>query len=133
MHNAVHQSQFVYLNGCSTPVLSRLSYAKGEPFTVTLSFRLEDGEWIEWEFARDLLVSGLRAPSGIGDVRIRPDLWPDEDVLVLELESPDGYAVVEIGRDELRRFANAALELVPLGTESQHLDIDAVIAGLITA
>ncbi|MBK1784334.1 SsgA family sporulation/cell division regulator [Prauserella cavernicola] len=134
MHqDAVHQSQFVYLNGCTTPLLSRLSYAADEPFTVALAFRIEPGEWVEWEFARDLLVTGLTDPVGIGDVRVRPDLSTDEDFLVLELESPDGYAVVEIDRGDVERFAGATVKIVPQGTESEHLDLDTLIADLTTA
>ncbi|MFF5991427.1 SsgA family sporulation/cell division regulator [Prauserella flavalba] len=134
MHqDAVHQSQFVYLNGCGTPLLSRLSYAADEPFTVALAFRIEPGEWVEWEFARDLLLDGITEPTGIGDVRVRPDLATHEDYLVLELESPDGYAVVEIDIEDVRRFTEATVEIVPPGTESGHLDLDALIAHLTAA
>ncbi|RBM19252.1 SsgA family sporulation/cell division regulator [Prauserella sp. PE36] len=134
MHqDAVHQSQFVYLNGCGTPLLSRLSYAADEPFTVALAFRIDPDEWVEWEFARDLLLDGITEPAGIGDVRVRPDLATHEDYLVLELESPDGYAVVEIDIEDLRRFTRATVEIVPPGTESGHLDLDTLIADLTAA
>ncbi|PXY31887.1 SsgA family sporulation/cell division regulator [Prauserella muralis] len=132
-NDAVHQSQFVYLNGCSTPVLSRLAYTTAEPFTVALAFRIEPGEWVEWEFARDLLITGLTEPAGIGDVRVRPDLSLDEGILVLELESPDGYAVVELGRDDVARFVQATTEFVAPGAESEHLDLDSLIADLTAA
>lgn len=133
-NNAVHQNQFVYLSGCETPVLSRLTYTPSAPFTVALAFRVEPGEWVEWEFSRDLLITGLHAPAGIGDVRIRPDLSPsDDDVLVIELESPDGYAAVEINKGDVKAFVDATLARVPLGYESDRLDIDAVIANLTTA
>ncbi|MFC4005021.1 SsgA family sporulation/cell division regulator [Prauserella oleivorans] len=132
-YDVVHQSQFVYLNGCSTPVLSRLSYRANDPFTVSLAFRIDGDEWVEWDFARELLLTGLTEPSGIGDVRVRPDLATDDDYLVLELESPDGYAVVEIDVGDVERFADAATAMVPPGTESDHLDLDALIADLTTA
>ncbi|MEY7971474.1 SsgA family sporulation/cell division regulator [Saccharomonospora xinjiangensis] len=133
-NNAVHQTQFVYLSGCETPVLSRLTYAPSAPFTVALAFRVEPGEWVEWEFARDLLITGLHAPAGIGDIRIRPDLSPsDVDLLVIELESPDGYAAVEIARSDVTSFLDATLSRVPLGYESRWMDIDAVITNLTTA
>lgn len=133
-NNAVQQSQFVYLSGCETPVLSRLTYVPGAPFTVTMAFKVAPGEWVEWEFARDLLITGLHAPAGIGDVRIRPDLSPsDDDLLVIELESPDGYAAVEADRSEIQAFVDATLSRVPLGYESDRLDLDAVIANLTTA
>lgn len=134
MHkDAVQQSQFVYLNGCSTPVLSRLSYVATEPFTVALAFRIEPGEWVEWEFARELLITGLTEPAGSGDIRVRPDLAVDAGILVLELESPDGYAVVEVDREDVRRFTEATTEVVEQGAESSHLDLDALIADLTAA
>ncbi|WP_026452837.1 SsgA family sporulation/cell division regulator [Saccharomonospora iraqiensis] len=139
-NNAVQQSQFVYLNGCASPVLSRLAFTVDEPFTVALAFRVEPGEWVEWEFARDLLLTGLSEPAGIGDIRIRPDLSAQDDlpdgngdVLVIELESPDGYATVEISRQDVCLFLDETLSRVPPGSEGRHLDLDAVIANLTTA
>ncbi|GAB3584396.1 SsgA family sporulation/cell division regulator [Amycolatopsis endophytica] len=125
--DTVTQSQFVSLNGSSAPVLSRLSYVASEPFAVNIAFRTERGRWVEWTFARELLVTGLREPCGIGDVRVRPDLSTDEGILILEIESPDGYALVEIEREDVERFLDAATELVPLGTESDSFDVDAFI------
>lgn len=132
-NDTVHQSQFAYLDGCDTPLLSRLSYSASEPFTIALAFRVEPGEWVEWEFARDLLIAGLSEVAGIGDVRIRPDLSGNRDLLVLELESPDGYAVVELSRVDVLRFIGQTVELVGLGVESDHLDLDGLIADLTTA
>jgi hypothetical protein len=128
MHtDAVHQSQFVVLNESTTPVLSRLSYHAEEPFAATVAFRTERGRWIEWTFARDLLVTGMTEPSGLGDVRIRPDLSEDEEFLTLEIESPDGYASFELEREDVRTFLDASFELVPLGDESEHFDVDGLI------
>ncbi|MDT8910223.1 SsgA family sporulation/cell division regulator [Amycolatopsis sp. PS_44_ISF1] len=128
MHtDAVHQTQFVLLNESTTPVLSRLSYHADEPFAVTVAFRTERGRWIEWTFARDLLVTGLDEPSGLGDVRVRPDLSEDEAMLTLEIESPDGYASFELEREDVRNFLDSSYELVPLGGESESFDVDALI------
>ncbi|MDT7726477.1 MAG: hypothetical protein QOI21_3053 [Actinomycetota bacterium] len=128
MHtDAVHQSQFVLLNDSTTPVLSRMSFHADEPFAVTVAFRTERGRWIEWTFARDLLVTGLSEPAGIGDVRVRPDLSDDESLLTLEIESPDGYAAFELEREDVQSFVDASLELVPLGAESEHFDVDGLI------
>jgi hypothetical protein len=125
--DAVHQSQFVLLNDSSTPVLSRMSFRVEEPFAVTVAFRTERGRWIEWTFARDLLVTGLTEPSGIGDVRVRPDLSEDEALLTLEIESPDGYAAFELERADVESFINSTIELVPHGAESEYFDVDALI------
>ncbi|MEV4596046.1 SsgA family sporulation/cell division regulator [Amycolatopsis sp. NPDC049253] len=128
MHtDAVHQTQFVLLNESTTPVLSRLSYHSAEPFAVTVAFRTERGRWIEWTFARDLLVTGLEEPAGLGDVRIRPDLSEDPAMLTLEIESPDGYASFELEREDIENFLESSYELVPLGTESENFDIDGLI------
>ncbi|MFD8499664.1 SsgA family sporulation/cell division regulator [Amycolatopsis sp. NPDC059657] len=125
--DAVHQSQFVLLNESTTPVLSRLSYHADEPFAVTVAFRTERGRWVEWTFARDLLVDGLVEPAGLGDVRIRPDLVQDEELIILEIESPDGYASFELERADIERFLAASYELVPLGAEDEYFDVDTLI------
>ncbi|MFF0147631.1 sporulation and cell division protein SsgA [Amycolatopsis sulphurea] len=128
MHtDTIHQTQFVLLNESTTPVLSRLSFHAGEPFAVTVAFRTERGRWIEWTFARDLLATGLTEPAGLGDVRIRPDLSEDEELLTLEIESPDGYAAFELEREDVRAFLESSYELVPLGAESEHFDVDGLI------
>ncbi|MEV6908278.1 SsgA family sporulation/cell division regulator [Amycolatopsis sp. NPDC051071] len=128
MHtDAVHQSQFVLLNHSSTPVLSRLSFHADEPYAVTVAFRTERGRWVEWTFARELLATGLTDPAGIGDVRVRPDLSGDEAMLTLEIESPDGYASFELEREDVESFLGSTFELVQLGAESEHFDIDALI------
>lgn len=125
--DTVTRSQFVSLNGSAAPVLSRLSYVASEPFSVNIAFRTDRGQWVEWTFARDLLVTGLSQPAGIGDVRVRPDLAADETILLLEIESPDGYALVEIEREDIERFVEASAEVVPFGRESERFDIDAFI------
>jgi hypothetical protein len=125
--DAVHQSQFVLLNDSTTPVLSRMSFHANEPFAVTVAFRTERGRWIEWTFARDLLVTGLTEPAGIGDVRVRPDLSEDDELLTLEIESPDGYAAFELEREDIESFVQATLDLVPLGSESEHFDVEGLI------
>ena len=129
-HDVVEQHQFVTLNGCATPVFSRWSYAAHDPYAVALSFRAQHGEWIEWVFARDLLITGLSEPAGLGDVRVRPDLSFEEDMFVIELESPDGYAVVETRRREVVSFLEATAGLVPVGAESARVDVDGFIAAV---
>ncbi|TNC22216.1 SsgA family sporulation/cell division regulator [Amycolatopsis alkalitolerans] len=126
--DVVEQHQFVTLNGCGTPVFSRWSYIAGDPYVVMLAFRTDRGRWIEWSFGRDLLIEGLVEPAGLGDVRVRPDLAFERDLLVIELESPDGYAVVEMRRRDVEKFVDATCQVVAPGTESELLDIDAFIA-----
>lgn len=130
MNDAVHQHQFVSLSDADAPVLSRFSYSAAEPFAVVLSFQSGDGTWVEWTFARDLLIAGLVGPVGDGDVRLRPDLARDDEFLAVEFESPGGYAVVELLRADVETFIEAAAAIVPIGTEEAFFDVDALIAEL---
>ncbi|NIH83242.1 SsgA family sporulation/cell division regulator [Amycolatopsis granulosa] len=129
MHaETVEEHQFVSLDGYDVPVFSRWSYTTADPYAVTLSFRADRGRWVEWCFARELLATGLGRPAGEGDVRIRPDLAGGAGQLLIELESPDGYAVVELGREGVARFIASTHALVPLGAEGAFVDVDAFIA-----
>jgi hypothetical protein len=126
---AVH-TELVSLYGGSTPVRSRWSYRASEPFTVTAAFQTARDRWVEWLFARELLVEGLREPAGIGDVRVRPDSSRGVDVLVVEIESPEGFAFLEMDHEAVEAFLDATADLVPLGAEADYFDVDALIEEL---
>lgn len=130
-HGVADQHQFVTLNGCAIPVFSRWTYTAREPYLVKLAFRTEHARWIDWVFARDLLVEGLERPTGLGDVRVRPDLAIEHELMVIELESPDGFAIVEMRREDMARFVETTCQMVPLGAEGDLLDIDGFIAQVI--
>lgn len=120
------QHQYVTFDGCDMPVYSRWSYDPEDPYAVTLSFSAEADRWVTWNFARDLLHDGLRGSAGLGDVRVHPDT----DLLVIELESPDGYAVVEMERMQAESFLIDTTEAVPIGEE--RIDIDAFLAEIMS-
>ncbi|HEV2777821.1 MAG TPA: SsgA family sporulation/cell division regulator [Actinophytocola sp.] len=109
------------------PVRSRWSYDPTEPFTIAVSFQTEDDVWVQWVFARDLLVNGLVGSAGIGDVRLRPRRTTSRTALQLEISSPEGHALLELDRESVQRFLEATTTLVPLGEESDHFDIDGLI------
>jgi hypothetical protein len=110
------------------PVSTRWTYDSTEPYALTVAFATERGRWIEWVFARDLLLDGLSEPSGEGDFRIAPDT--DPDLLVLEIHAPSGSAAFAIDRYDTEDFLARTLDLVPTGTESTHFDIDRLLAEL---
>lgn len=110
------------------PVTTRWTYDSTEPFAITVAFATERGHWIEWVFARDLLVDGLTEPSGVGDLRVAPD--EDPDVLMLEIHAPSGSAVFALDRYDTEDFLARTLELVPAGAESTHFDIDRLLTEL---
>ena len=111
-----------------TPVSTRWTYDSSEPYAVTVAFATERGRWVEWVFARELLVDGLNERAGEGDLSIRPD--SDPDLLVLEIHAPSGNASFLLDRDDTEDFLAETLELVPAGSESTHFDIDALLAEL---
>src|SRR6266511_226498 len=85
----------------AVPVQVELRYDTRDPYAVIAAFRTGRAGWVEWVFARDLLADGLLADAGDGDVRIRPSVEDPESVLI-ELNSPSGHAMFEIGRASCR-------------------------------
>jgi len=126
----VVRDMFAVLHGQRTPVVTRWTYLPDDPFAVTFGIRTGGDRWVEWMLARDLLVAGLGAPAGVGDVRLRPDRVHDCDVLVVQISSPDGQATLEVDRDLLDHFVESTKEAVPLGSEATVVDMDAEIEKL---
>lgn len=83
---------------------------------------------MSWEFSRELLAAGMDAPSGAGDVRVRPFGY---ERTVLEFHAAEGIAMVHVRTAELRRFLRRAQELVPAGQEHRFLDVDRSLAQLL--
>jgi hypothetical protein len=109
------------------PVRSRWSYRPDEPFTIAVAFQTDEEVWVEWLFARDLLVNGLTGAAGIGDVRLRPRRTSGRTALQLEIESPEGHAVLDYDRESVQLFLEATIRIVPLGEESDYFDVDGLI------
>ncbi|MER5884613.1 SsgA family sporulation/cell division regulator [Streptomyces sp. NPDC001941] len=108
----------------------QLTYRTDDPFAVELRFPepAPDEPAVRWTFARDLLREGLHGAAGIGDVRLAPCApgW-----LRLTLSSPYGQASVELHRRAVRDFVRAADDLVPPGTETTRIDLDALTRALL--
>jgi hypothetical protein len=126
---AIH-TELVALYDGTTPVRSRWSYRADQPFTVTAAFQTDRDRWVEWVFSRELLVEGLDDSAGVGDVRFRPIEERGLRMLVIEIESPEGYALLELDHEAVAEFLDVTEELVPLGAEDDHFDVDALIAEL---
>jgi hypothetical protein len=124
---AVAHDMFALLHEAAAPVVTRWSYYSDDPFAVTIEIQSRGNRFVDWVLARDLLVEGLEAAAGIGDVRVRPANMGEWDVTLIEICSPDGRAVLEVDRELLRQFVQATIDLVPLGAEGMAFDIDAEI------
>ena len=118
--------------GDDLPLCAELRYSAQDPLAVEALF--DDGrpDPVRWVLARDLLSAGLDRRTGDGDVIV----WPTQDALDrsavhLRLRSPNGDALLEAPADAVAAFLAETARLVPLGTEYQHLDVDAALEWLL--
>lgn len=125
--DTIAHDMFALLREAAAPVVTRWNYRTDDPFAVTLEIQTRGNRCVDWVLARELLVAGLSAPAGIGDVRVRPARLGEWDLALVEIRSFDGNAVLEVDRDLLRQFVEATIEVVPLGCESTVVDMDAEI------
>jgi hypothetical protein len=87
---------------------------------------------VRWTFGRELLNDGLYEPTGDGDVHVWPCLDLDgRAVVIIELCSPDGEALVQARTGDLSHFVERMSAAVPVGAESEHINIEASIAALL--
>ena len=100
------------------------SFHSRDPFAVRVLFSLSSSPAVEWVFSRELLIGGLNAPAGTGDVQV----FPGRAGIVFELNSPTGRARLVADADVLADFVQDTLDAVPLGAESNYFDLDHEIA-----
>jgi hypothetical protein len=124
---SVTQEMFAVLHGQEMPLLTRWSYRADDPYAVTMSISRPSGRWIDWLMARDLLVEGMIAPSGLGDVRVAPFSDDEFDIVEVKIGDDEGFAALEFDRELMERFLASTFELVVAGGESDALDLTAAI------
>jgi hypothetical protein len=104
-----------------------LSYDPADPWAVALDMHVGPSP-VRWTFGRELLVAGLLEPVGEGDVLVSPSLDDaGRAVVVIELRSPDGSLVGLLPTREVGPFVRDVLDTVPVGAETAHLDVDALV------
>ncbi|HEX6517756.1 MAG TPA: SsgA family sporulation/cell division regulator [Nocardioidaceae bacterium] len=124
--------ELIDASGAATPIDAELHYDPRDPYAVTAVFHA--GSEVSWTFGRDLLLSGLYEPAGDGDVHVWPCLDADgRAVVVVELCSPDGEALVQARSGDLTTFVERMVQAVQPGRESQHVDVDAAIFAILEA
>lgn len=107
------------------------SYDPADPYAVTMQLEARSGS-VTWTFARDLLAEGLYHPAGEGDVQIWPCLSNvGEAVVIVELSSPDGTALLQTSSRAVQGFVNTIYQAVPDGGESAHVSMDALVSRLL--
>jgi hypothetical protein len=125
--------ELIDATGAATPLEAELQYDPRDPYAVTTVFMTGRSQ-VRWTFGRDLLASGLYEPSGDGDVHVWPCLDADgHAVVIIELSSPDGEALVQARTGDLSIFVEKMSKAVVPGTESEYLDLDAAINAILEA
>ncbi|GGM14018.1 SsgA family sporulation/cell division regulator [Nakamurella endophytica] len=114
-------------DGGDVPVDADLQFHTRDPFAVRMVFSIPGAAGVEWVFGRQLLVDGVDRPAGTGDVQ----LFPCEDVVILELDSPAGRARLLADRSAMTAFVRDTLDAVELGAEDVYFDIDREIDRLL--
>ncbi|MBV6696756.1 SsgA family sporulation/cell division regulator [Kitasatospora aureofaciens] len=119
------------------PVDAELRFDTSLPYAACLAFPLApctctgDDARICWYFSRELLNEGRHVPVGSGDVKVRPG--PEGEVLITLCGPTGKAAVLSAPEDAVTAFLSDSFALVPAGSESEHLNIDAALARLLAA
>nr|WP_042458934.1 SsgA family sporulation/cell division regulator [Streptacidiphilus jiangxiensis] len=115
----------------SLPVPALLAYCSDDPFAVHVTFHLGQDSPVTWVFARELLVEGVFRACGTGDVRIWPTRADGRSLICLALSSPAGEALLEAPAAPVATWLERTLRVVPSGSETDALDLDAELAALL--
>lgn len=115
----------------AVPLVASLDYCADDPYAIKMAFHVGADEPVEWIFGRELLSAGLQAPVGEGDVQVWPDDTDSADILNLALSSPFGEAHFEAQLVEVATFLQSTYGIVPAGAESDFIDVDDELDGLL--
>ncbi|MGE7435234.1 MULTISPECIES: SsgA family sporulation/cell division regulator [Kitasatospora] len=96
------------------PLDVECDYLEDDPLVVRLTFPAPGDTPVTWAVSRDLLLAGLSAPSGTGDVHVRP---VPGGLVELHLYSATGSAVLLADANALHSALLDTGQLVPFGAE----------------
>ena len=113
------------------PVVARLFYSREDPYALSIMFEVGLDKPVEWIFARDLLAMGMQGREGLGDVTVWPSADSEGGVLHIELSSPFGQAHFEAPAREISDFLRRTYQIVPVGEEIGHIDVEAGLNDLL--
>jgi hypothetical protein len=117
------------------PLVASLYYSKEDPYAIRIAFHVGLDEPVEWIFARELLSRGIEGQEGLGDVKVWPSTGSESDlpgsVLNIELSSPFGQAHFEAPLKEIADFLRRTYEVIPVGCETNHMDVESELTDLL--
>lgn len=101
------------------------TYRSDDPYAVRVVFGERRGAQVEWVFARELLIEGLRSSSGTGDVRVHREADVPGQAgparVHISLSSPEGRAQLAMLASDLETFLAKTRAVVVYGSEHQHM------------
>ncbi|WP_103382122.1 SsgA family sporulation/cell division regulator [Pseudonocardia dioxanivorans] len=96
-----------------------VAYDTDDPYSVQFHFRSAS---VRWFVSRDLVISGLEAASGEGDVRVSTHGTVGGDTTILTLNNhQDPPADFTLDAYELMTFLQLTEQMVPLGAETRRV------------
>lgn len=107
-------------------VNAELRYYCEDPFAVQLLLSVDQSPAICWTFSRELLMTGVTMPTGFGDVQV----YPTHDGVIIELRSGSAAARLLTHTPDITAFTARTVELVPLGSEMDHYDLEFDLASM---
>ncbi len=115
-------TEMLLISDAALPAVdAELRYHCDDPYAVHLVLSVDQSPAITWVFGRELLITGVRMPAGIGDVQI----YPTTDGLIIELRSGNVGARLLAHTADIEDFAARSTARVPLGAEMDYYDIAA--------
>ncbi|MBD0693715.1 hypothetical protein BG452_42190 [Streptomyces sp. CBMA123] len=105
------------------------SYRADQPHAAELDFTSYQPHAV-WSLSRDLLLAGLDAPAGEGDVHVTPF---DDTRVLIALAGDEGVALLAASTEAVAQFLAATTRLVPPGQEHERLDWDRGLRDLLAA
>ncbi|MFD6417542.1 SsgA family sporulation/cell division regulator [Streptomyces sp. NPDC060194] len=115
---------FVVSEELSFRIPVELRYESRDPYAVRLTFHLPGDAPVTWAFGRELLIDGINAPCGDGDVHIAPS---DPELLadiLIRLQVGAEQALFRTRAAPVVAFLDRTDRLVPLGQEGTFADLD---------
>ncbi|WP_329274739.1 SsgA family sporulation/cell division regulator [Streptomyces sp. NBC_00691] len=111
----------------SVPIETTVGYTSRDPHALSIVFHLLGEAPVVWRVDREMVLSGSRAPTGAGEVRLRP---ASDGSLLLRLGPAGHCATVRCDKERLARLVRDTFALVPQGTEERHIDWQPLLASL---
>ncbi|MEV7387389.1 MULTISPECIES: SsgA family sporulation/cell division regulator [unclassified Streptomyces] len=109
------------------PVVTDLRYDSADPYSVFMVFNAGTDMVIEWEFGRELLDSGRRRLTGLGDVQMWPAEIRGHGLVYMSFRSGWEKFVVAASAVVVDEFMERTAEVVPLGEERSFLVVESVV------